>query len=523
FHRYGEAAMGEVKGVAPPRAWTRTGRVTPERFRRVDELVSLALERAANERAKFIRDACAGDEDLRLEVQSLLASHEKEDEFLAEAPAKLAGQLLAERGQLDGSRTLTSEATSPSPAGARPDPFVGRMLSHYRIDAPLGSGGMGAVYRATDVALARAVAVKVLRHELANNGTAKARFIREARAASALDHSNIGTIYEIGEQDGELFIAMALYEGQTLKKRLEEGALPLWEAVDVLRQMSKGLEAAHHAGIIHRDIKPANVMLPSAGVLKILDFGLAKLAVDSVAQTVTQPGQAMGTLPYMPPEQLKGEAVDNRSDLWSLGVVGYETLADVCPFRAESNVAAAMRILSEEPPSLSAVPGVPTWLAALISQLLQKDAAKRLDSASKVITQLDQQLAYPGARAGQSLRLPTDLEQKSPESRIQSAEGVIGSLDRSSTVTQAPMPRVVRRWALLLAALLALAGASAVVVLWPRIKSSIQQAAPSHIGSRPIVAVLGFKNNSGRSDTAWVSTALSELMARELAAGEQLI
>src|SRR5262249_35108257 len=160
-------------------AGARTGRMTPERFRRVDQLVSLALDRPANERAAFIREACAGEEDLRIEVESLLASYENKDGFLAVAPARLAAQLLEERGQLGSSSAPTIQETTLSPAGARPDPFVGRVLSHYRIDAPLGSGGMGAVYRATDVALARAVAVKVLPHELANNGTAKARFIRE--------------------------------------------------------------------------------------------------------------------------------------------------------------------------------------------------------------------------------------------------------------------------------------------------------------------------------------------------------
>jgi serine/threonine protein kinase/tetratricopeptide (TPR) repeat protein len=399
--------------------------MTPERFRRVDQLVSLALERPANERAEFIREACAGEEDLRIEVESLLASHEKEDEFPAEAAAELAAQLLAERGQLAGSRAPTINETTQSPAGERPDPFVGRVLSHYRIDAPLGSGGMGAVYRATDVALARAVAIKVLPHELANNETAKARFVREARAASALDHPNIGTIYEIGEQDGELFIAMALYEGQTLKKRLEEGALPLSEAVEVLRQMSKGLEAAHNAGIIHRDIKPANVMLTSTGALKILDFGLAKLAVDSVAKTVTQTGQAMGTLLYMSPEQLKGEAVDLRGDLWSLGVVGYEVLSGVCPFRGESNVATAMRILGEQPPSLSDVAAVPSWLAAMISQLLQKDPAKRLGGASEVISRLDQQLSYAGPRASQRFRLPSLLLPKSKKPQRWSTANIV--------------------------------------------------------------------------------------------------
>src|SRR5215471_2222493 len=200
--------MGKSKGVATGGAGASTGRMTPERFRRVDQLVSLALERPANERAEFLREACAGEEDLRIEVESLLASHEKEDGFLAEAPTRLAAQLLAES---------TSLAV---------DPFVGRVLSHYRLDERLGAGGMGVLYRATDLKLGRVVAIKLLARHLVSDEAAKARFVREARearAASALDHPNIATVYEIGEADGELFIAMALYEGETLKQRLDTG------------------------------------------------------------------------------------------------------------------------------------------------------------------------------------------------------------------------------------------------------------------------------------------------------------
>src|SRR5262249_30058484 len=194
-----------------------------------------------------------------------------------------------------------SDSSTPLPGDTRPvsrstDPFVGRVLSHYRLEERLGAGGMGMLYRATDLKLGRPVAIKLLARHLVSDETAKARFIREARAASALDHPNITNVYEVGEENGELFIAMAFYEGETLKQRLEKGRPGVKEAVDVLRQVALGLEAAHRAGIVHRDIKPANVLITSRGTVKILDFGLAKLVSDSQAQTMTQAGQAMGTV-----------------------------------------------------------------------------------------------------------------------------------------------------------------------------------------------------------------------------------
>jgi tetratricopeptide (TPR) repeat protein/tRNA A-37 threonylcarbamoyl transferase component Bud32 len=391
----------------------------------------------------------------------------------------------------DGSPTSTKPAgesaaappvnqTSLSPS-ARPDPFVGRVLSHYRLEQQLGAGGMGVVYKATDLKLGRAVAIKLLSPQLAADETAKARFVREARAASALDHPNIGAIYDIGEQDGELFIVMAFYERQTLKQRLERGALPPAEAIEVLSQVAKGLEAAHRAGIIHRDIKPANVMLTSGGAVKILDFGLAKLMVDSTAQT-SQTGQAMGTLLYMSPEQLKGKSVDHRSDLWSLGVLAYECLSGVCPFRADSNAAVAARILTEQPPSLASVPTVSQWLAELVSELLQKDLAKRLSSATEVISRLDEQTQRPIPAMRRKSRLPTAVAA--------------------------------------LALLMALGAA-----IWMVRSRTTPRKAGSIAGEgrkRQAVAVLGFKDLAQRPDSAWVATALSEMVTSELGAGERL-
>jgi len=290
--------------------------------------------------------------------------------------------------------TALGDSSTPPPGDTQPvssatDPLAGRVLSHYRLEERLGAGGMGMLYRATDLKLGRAVAIKLLARHLVSDETAKARFIREARAASALDHPNIATVHEIGEAEGELFIAMALYEGETLKQRLDRGRLAVAEGVGILRQVLLGLEAAHRAGIVHRDIKPANVLVTSGEVVKILDFGVAKLASEGTGQGMTEAGQAVGTVLYMSPEQLRGQAVSQRSDLWSLGVLAYELLSGVTPFQADSSVTGAMRILNDEPPPLTSVPGVPVWLADLVAQLLRKDPSQRPQSASEVLRRLE--------------------------------------------------------------------------------------------------------------------------------------
>ena len=207
----------------------------------------------------------------------------------------------------------------------------GSTLGPYTIRADLGHGGMGVVYTAHDPRLGRQVAIKVLPPDLTRDDTAKQRFLQEAKAASALDHPNICTIYEINEtDDGQLYLVMAYYEGETLKQRIERGPMAHDDAIDIATQVGEGLAEAHGAGIVHRDIKPANLLIATSGVVKILDFGLAKLVG---AEGVTQTGTTVGTVAYMSPEQARGQEVDHRTDIWSLGVVLYEMLSGQPPFQ----------------------------------------------------------------------------------------------------------------------------------------------------------------------------------------------
>ena len=212
---------------------------------------------------------------------------------------------------------------------------------------------MGVVYEATDPRLKRMVAIKLLPPDLTRDDTAKQRFLQEAQAASALDHPNICTIFEINEtDDGQLYLVMAHYDGETLKERIARGPLALDDALDIATQVGQGLAEAHGAGIVHRDIKPANLLVTKSGVVKILDFGLAKLAG---TEGVTQTGTTVGTVAYMSPEQARGQQVDHRTDIWSLGVVLYEMLAGTPPFRGENLAAVVHAILERDQPSLGGV------------------------------------------------------------------------------------------------------------------------------------------------------------------------
>src|SRR5262245_43072602 len=208
--------------------------------------------------------------------------------------------------------------------------LTGETVSHYRIVERLGGGGMGVVYKAVDTRLNRFVALKFLSDSLTRDPDAKERFVQEAQAASALDHPNICTIHEIDETpDRELFLTMAFYDGETLKQRIERGRLPVAEALDIAIQMARALSKAHDAGIVHRDVKPANAIVASDGLVKILDFGLAKLAGQA---DITRTGTTLGTIAYMSPEQIRGVDAGPRLDVWSLGVVIYEMLAGRRPF-----------------------------------------------------------------------------------------------------------------------------------------------------------------------------------------------
>jgi eukaryotic-like serine/threonine-protein kinase len=263
----------------------------------------------------------------------------------------------------------------------------GEHVSHYRIIDRIGSGGMGEVYRAEDTRLGREVALKFLPGTLSGRADARARFEREARAASALDQPNICTIYEIDETpDGRLFIAMALYEGETLDVRIARGPLPVSEAVEITRSVARGLERAHSRDIVHRDLKPSNVMLTADGDVKILDFGIAKL---SGAEDLTRPGASLGTLDYMAPEQLEGRAIDARTDVWGLGVVLYQMLTGSLPFRGRTVPERIASIVGADPIAPSELrAGIPDALDRLVLEMLARNPSDRVPSMRSVLTRL---------------------------------------------------------------------------------------------------------------------------------------
>jgi len=259
-------------------------------------------------------------------------------------------------------------------------------ISHYRILAKLGEGGMGVVYKAEDVSLGRTVALKFVRPDAVGSDRERARLIREAQAAARLDHPNVCTIHEIDTVDGETFVAMAYVEGEDLKARIAARPLPLDDALDIAIQVAEGLAAAHEKGIVHRDIKPANIIVTPAGRAKVMDFGLAHV----VDQTrLTKAGTTTGTVAYMSPEQARGEEVDLRTDIWSLGVTLYEMVTGQRPFRGASEQAVIYSILNESPEPLTALrSGVPVDLERIVSKAMAKRPAERYQDAADLLVDL---------------------------------------------------------------------------------------------------------------------------------------
>jgi len=272
--------------------------------------------------------------------------------------------------------------------------MIGTAISHYRILEKLGAGGMGIVYKAEDLILKRTVALKFLPPALAGDPETKKRFIHEAVAASALDHPNICTIYEITEtDDGQMFMAMPCYNGETLKDRMAaeklNGRPPLSinECIDITMQIARGLAKAHEEGIVHRDIKPANIIVTQDGIVKILDFGLAKLTHQT---RLTKPGVTMGTAAYMSPEQASGEAVDQRTDLWSLGILFYEMVTGQLPFKGDHELAIIQSVRKESPaPLCASVSDVPFCLQGIIDKCLCKNPKGRYETALQIIADLE--------------------------------------------------------------------------------------------------------------------------------------
>jgi serine/threonine-protein kinase len=266
--------------------------------------------------------------------------------------------------------------------------MIGQTISHYKVLSKLGEGGMGVVYEAEDTKLGRTVAIKVLPPHLGGDDDARKRFVQEAKAASALDHVNICTIHEIDEtEDGRIFMVMALYEGRTVKEHLAEGPLDIARVIDIAIGVARGLERSHGRGIVHRDIKPGNIMVTSDGIVKIMDFGIAKLAGEV---TITRTGSSVGTAPYMSPEQAGGGAVDHRTDIWSLGVLVYEMLTGRRPFTGEYDPAIIYAIIHEEPKPLAALRrDIPAELERVVMKAMVKPPAERYQNAGDMRAALE--------------------------------------------------------------------------------------------------------------------------------------
>ncbi|HSS22366.1 MAG TPA: protein kinase [Pyrinomonadaceae bacterium] len=344
--------------------------MNPELWKQVDALLDAALELPPEKREQFVVEFCDGNDELREEVLSLVRAQSQASGFMEQSAMKVAAEALARDAN------LTTHAS-----------IVGKEFATYKVEKLLGAGGMGEVYLARETKLNRPVALKILPWEFVADTERARRFALEAQALSALNHPNLITIYEVGAAADIHFIAMEFVEGQSLRAMMGN-QLKLREVLSITKQVAEALSAAHRSGIIHRDIKPDNIMVRSDGYVKVLDFGLAKLSEPrlpsgSADPAFTQAGATMGTLAYMSPEQAAGDAIDQRTDIWSLGVVLYELVTRQKPFQGATRQATVNAILSSEPNSAAMTnPDLPSELDLVLEKALEKDPELRYQTAS---------------------------------------------------------------------------------------------------------------------------------------------
>lgn len=345
----------------------------PERLRRIEEIYNAALQVLPERRDVLLNEMCDGDHELRSEVESLLSFDHSADNFIDKTPGSLVAEMFSEQ--------------------EKHTDLAGREINHYLIIKLLGTGGMGEVYLAEDKKLRRKVALKILPPHFSAEVDRKRRFEKEARAVSALNHPNIITIYEIEEAESISFMATEFINGKTLRQRIAEKVFSWQEAVTIAIQVAGALESAHAVGIVHRDIKPANIMIRDDGIVKVLDFGLAKLtapdSIDVETRDQTAPHRVMGTLSYMSPEQALGEKIDARTDIFGFGVVLYEMLTGELPFAGASDAAIAKTSISKTLPSVcESNSDIPGTLDQIIKHALKKDRNERYQSIADLRTDL---------------------------------------------------------------------------------------------------------------------------------------
>ena len=452
--------------------------MTPDRLQRIETIFHSARGLEPASRKTFLDEACSADEQLRREIDALLDSSEQEDGFIGTANPKW--------------HQVVREMAEEMPPREEAAFGAGGTLSHYQLLEPLGRGGMGEVYLAADVRSGRKAALKLLPSRFTGDAERFSRFQQEARAVIALNHPNILTIYEIGEEDSTHYIVSELIEGETLRQRLQRQRVELEQAIDVALQVASALAAAHEAGIVHRDIKPENIMLRPDGYVKVLDFGIAKLAEQEVPRNIkteealllvaTNLGSILGTARYMAPEQARGDAVDKRADIWSLGVVLYEMVTGGTPFSGETPEDVIAAIMATEPaPVADHKLAVPVELEQVIRKALRKDRAERYASATEMMEALK--------NLRRNLDVTTELE------RTAAAQPFWLRWTRS--------PRLV------FAALLAAAIAISLPLFWVGNKS---RALPIVEQS---IAVLPFENLSRDPDNAYFADGIQdEIMTR---------
>jgi len=455
------------KGLALP--GTQRGRklMKAERWKEVNDLFQSAVEHAPAERAAFLDTACHGDESLRRELRSLLTSYERSENFIELPAFEVAPEL------------VTNE---------RANALVGKLIGHYRIESLIGVGGMGEVYLARDERLGRKAALKLLPDSLTTDEMQLSRFKNEARTASALNHPNILTVYEIGAEGNRLFIATEFIEGVTLRASIAHGRTDPHAAVEIAVQVASALAAAHEAGVVHRDIKPENIMLRPDGYVKVLDFGIAKLTeqrptsddhgIETTAPLQTRPGLVLGTARYMSPEQARGQNVDARADIWSLGVVLYEMVGGSPPFCGETPSDCIASILTTEPPPLSGVlPNVPLKLESILQKALRKKSDERYQTIKEMLADL------------RSLKGELEAESPSPQTKAR-GEFIIRKIKRH------------KRGVSLAVALTLLAAAA--------VAYSFFSVAPAPTPNEKSIAVLPFENLSEEKSNAYFADGVQD-------------